>query len=304
MTTLYLRSRSVSLLFLAGLFFMAFVSPAQAQLSAKQARALITKAGGMSLPSGSVHVQKPVMINPNLAEATADIELIFRLDQQPSSGWRISEVRTGQDRWEDLVVIADAGGRELPAGNCVNKDQFQRSVPGELSVKQARCLVAELFGVALPSDVVRIKSISGLGLPLASQPSALASTLVRFGIRFAKDGGRWRAQEFKTGTREWINIDGIVASLVAAKSSRAREDMKTIASALDRFRQDRGTFVVSDKHPALIDHLSPKYLGRVIRLDPWNNPYDYAGDRDHFTLRSAGPDGKLKTADDLVLSHP
>lgn len=286
------------------LFTVLVPTTAHAQLSARQARALITKAGGMSLPSGSVRVQQPVMINATLAEVTADIDLVFRLAQQPSGAWRISEFRTGQDRWEELGLIAHAGGRDLPSGNCDNKDQYQRSSAGDLSVKQARCLVAELLAIDLPSDAVRIKSISGLGLPLASLPSAVAETLVRFVIRFAREGKGWRAHEFKTGRRDWIEIDQIAASVAAAKASRARDEMKIIASALERFRQDRGAFVVSDKHPALIDHLSPKYLGRVIRLDPWSNPYDYAGDRDRFTLRSAGPDGKLKTADDVVLSHP
>lgn len=276
----------------------------RAQLSAKQARTLITKAGGMSLPSGAVHVQKPVMINANLAEATADVDLVFRLAQQPSGGWRVTEFRTGQDRWEELELIARAGGRELPAGNCDNKDQYQRSAASDLNIKQARCLVAELFAIDLPSDAVRIKSISGLGLPLASQSSALAETLVRFGVRFTREGKGWRAHEFKTGTRDWIDIDQIAASVAAVKGSRARDDLKTIASALDKFRQDRGAFVVSDKHPALIDHLSPRYLARVIRLDPWHNPYDYSGDRDRFTLRSAGPDGKVNTPDDIVLSVP
>src|SRR5205085_1044204 len=27
----------------------------------------------------------------------------------------------------------------------------------------------------------------------------------------------------------------------------------------------------------LLDHLSPRYLKRVIRIDPWHNPYRYEG---------------------------
>ena len=297
-------SGRVSQFFLCLLFMPLVPVTAHAQLSAKQARTLITKAGGMSLPSGSIQVQKPVMISANLAEVTADISLVFRLAQQPSGAWRIIEFRTGQDRWEELELIARAGGSKLPAGNCDNKDPYQPAAVSDLNIKQARCLVAELFAIDLPSDAVRIKSISGLGLPLASQASALAETLVRFGIRFTREGKGWRAHEFKTGMRDWIDIDQVAASVASVKASRARDDMKVIASALDRFRQDRGAFVVSDKHPALIDHLSPRYLTRVIRLDPWHNPYDYIGDRDRFTLRSAGPDGKVNTPDDIVLSVP
>ena len=78
--------------------------------------------------------------------------------------------------------------------------------------------------------------------------------------------------------------------------------MKTLAAALEKFRQERGGFLVSDQHEALIDHLCPRYLAQVIRLDPWENPYHYQGTRDHFSLRSTGPDGKLNTADDVVFT--
>jgi len=54
----------------------------------------------------------------------------------------------------------------------------------------------------------------------------------------------------------------------------------------------------------LIDHLSPHYLERVIRLDPWNRPYQYQGERDHFSLRSNGPDGKSGTGDDVLFNGP
>jgi hypothetical protein len=53
-----------------------------------------------------------------------------------------------------------------------------------------------------------------------------------------------------------------------------------------------------------MDHLSPRYLPRVIRIDPWQRPYKYQGERDRFTLRSLGADGKDGTADDIELAGP
>jgi len=41
----------------------------------------------------------------------------------------------------------------------------------------------------------------------------------------------------------------------------------------------------------------------VLRLDPWNQPYQYQGERDRFTLSSSGPDRKSKTADDITVSR-
>jgi hypothetical protein len=53
-----------------------------------------------------------------------------------------------------------------------------------------------------------------------------------------------------------------------------------------------------------MDHLSPRYLAKIIRVDPWNHPYKYEGQRDRFTLHSLGSDGKDLTADDIQLSGP
>jgi hypothetical protein len=84
------------------------------------------------------------------------------------------------------------------------------------------------------------------------------------------------------------------------KQIRAQTDLQRIAEALEKYRAERGAYIVSDSHAALIDHLSPKYLHEVIRVDPWHHPYKYAGQRDTFTLSSTGPDGKEGTADDIA----
>jgi type II secretion system (T2SS) protein G len=52
----------------------------------------------------------------------------------------------------------------------------------------------------------------------------------------------------------------------------------------------------------LIDRLNPRYLARVIRIDPWRQPYEYEGTGTSFVLRSAGPDEKANTADDVTIS--
>lgn len=293
-----------SLLFISTILALIVVNPvvARADLSTKQARTLITKAAGISLPSGAVRVGRIEMRSSEAAETTADIDLPFRLTQKPS-GWRLSELRIGPDRWEEIAVIARAVGVQPPVGSCDRAEQFPRVTSG-ISLKRARCLVAELFGVELPSDDVRIKSLSGFGVPLASEESAIVVAQVRLGVRFARAGKGWHVSEIKSGRREWSSIGNISDAVASVKKSKATEDMKALADALEVFRRERGSFVVTDQHPALIDHLSPRYLTQVIRLDPWHNPYQYQGERAQFTLRSAGPDGKLNTGDDIVLSRP
>ena len=52
-----------------------------------------------------------------------------------------------------------------------------------------------------------------------------------------------------------------------------------------------------------MDYLSPRYIKRIIRLDPWHNPYRYNGTTAAYTLASDGPDGKPGTSDDVTVSR-
>ena len=110
--------------------------------------------------------------------------------------------------------------------------------------------------------------------------------------------------QFKCGHRDWVNVTDVPAAMDQIKRSTASEELSTIAKALSDFRRDRGSFVVSDKESVLIDHLSPRYLTRVIRVDPWHRPYHYEGQQNTFSIRSLGPDGKANTPDDVVVSGP
>jgi hypothetical protein len=219
--------------------------------------------------------------------------------------WQLTEIRTGQDRWEKLEVIAKAANVELPSGEYDAPSEFARSRSAdELTNKRARCLIASLLGVALPSDDVRIKDISPFELSIGSESTALVTALVRADFRLARGAGGWQVVEFKSGARDWVRIVDLPSSVDQIKRSAATDELSTIAKALAEFRRERGHFVVSDKESVLVDHLSPKYLTRVIRVDPWHRPYQYDGQQDRYSLRSLGPDGKPNTPDDIVVSGP
>jgi type II secretion system (T2SS) protein G len=237
-----------------------------------------------------------------VAAASVEIQAVFRA-RQVDGHWRLSEIRTGQDRWEHLALLAQALGATLPSGSCDAPSQFVRSASAtELNVKRARCLVAELLAVTLPSDQVRIKDISSLDLPFGTEPAALIEALVHVDVRFAREARGWQVSEFKSGSRDWARIDTLATALNEAKRAAATSDLNAMATALNDFRRERGSFVVSDKQSVLIDHLNPRYLKRVIRLDPWHRPYQYEGAPDHFSLRSLGADGKPQTGDDVTLT--
>lgn len=274
----------------------------RADLSAKQARKLITRMAGVELPSSAVRVKR-ISSTSNSAEATAEINAIFRLATNTQGLWRVAELRVGQDRWEELGPMA-AIHTEMSSSACDGPDLGSRGPANELSAKRARCLIAAVLGVQLPSDAVRIKTVSPLELPLASRSTAVVESLIAAELRFARDQGGWVVAALRTGNHDWISPEFLVAAANETKEKQAREEMDAMAQALVSFRTERQSYVASDSHAVLIDHLSPRFLSRVIRLDPWHEPYRYRGERDNFTLRSLGADRKENTADDIVVSSP
>lgn len=287
-------------------FVLALLTPIQARadLSRNNARKLIQTMGGWSLPGSAVRVQAFRSNGSDAAEVSAEIQAVFRL-RLHEGRWELREIRTGPDRWERLDVMARAAGVELPRPECDAPAQFTNiKSPSELTNKRARCLVAELLGIQLPSDDVRIRDVSSFGLSLGAESSALVTALVQVDFRFARAVRSWHVTEFRSGTRDWVRIAGIPGAMDQIKRTEAADELSTIAKALEDFRRERGYFIVSEDQSVLIDHLSPRYLARVIRVDPWHRPYHYEGQQDRYSLRSLGPDGKPNTADDIVVSGP
>ncbi len=168
----------------------------------------------------------------------------------------------------------------------------------DLTPKQARRLIASIAGIQLPSDAVRIKEISAFG------NSAVVVAQVETAFRLVKgDQDKWRVAEIRTGDRRWEDVELLIKALDVEKTGRARAELQSIATALESYRRERGFYVESESESVLVDHLSPRYLTQVVRVDPWHQPYLYEGTRTGFILRSAGPDRKPNTPDDVMFTN-
>ncbi len=276
-------------------------SDARADVSSKQARKAITRMPGFELKNGAVRVHSVSSTSALTAEVTASIQSIFRFEKNQAGLWRVVEIRTGPDSWEDIDLIGRALGVNAITSDC-NAPERRASL--DPTVKRTRCLLGSLFGIDIPSDEVRIQEVAPFAVPLASQPSTTVTAWIQIDARLVKEKkSDWKVAEIRTGKRDWINLDTVFAAVNAEKRKTASAELELIAQALERFRSDRGYYWVADKEAVLIDHLSPRYLSRVIRLDPWRQPYIYQGQRDRFTLTSTGPDRKEATGDDIVLSR-
>lgn len=193
-------------------------------------------------------------------------------------------------------------GRALPACGLIAIGLVLAIVYGQaasdLTPKDARKLIANMAGIKLPSNAVRVREVSMLG------SSAVVVAQVETSFRFVKgDDGKWSVAEIRTGDNRWEDLGMLLRAVNTEKTARARAEIETLATALEAYRRERGFYVVADGESALIDQLNPRYLTRVVRVDPWHKPYLYAGTPDSYTLRSAGADGEENTPDDVVVQN-
>ena len=260
---------------------------------------------GFELPNSSLRIKSISSTGAASADVTVEIRAVFKFEKDKQGSWRVAQVRTRPEQWEDIALIARALGKPVAAADCNALDPpFRSALAVDPSVKRARCLLGSLLGVQVPSDAVRIQEVAPFSIPLAPQPSALVIAWIRLDARLLTGKKGWHVEELRTGTNEWVKLEPLIAMLNEVKQEQARTELELVAKALEVFRGARGFYVVSDKHSVAIDHLNPHYLAQIIRVDPWHQPYKYEGQRDRFTLRSSGPDGKDNTADDITLTGP
>lgn len=168
----------------------------------------------------------------------------------------------------------------------------------ELGAREAREKIAQALGIDKP-DRIHIKDISrGMGGEAIVEAQFDAS----FRMTQGKDG-KWDAVEVRTGDRKWESIELIQTAIRKEKTLRTVAELRAVATALEAYRRDRGSYVSGDKGSVLVDHLAPDYLNPTIRLDAWSHELDYHGAAASYRLSSLGPDGKPGTDDDIVFEN-
>ncbi len=168
----------------------------------------------------------------------------------------------------------------------------------KLGKGEAKRLIRRFTGGDFGGDNVQIVGeISTLG------SSATAEAEVKTAFRFAREEGEWRVAEVRTGENRWEDVRLITAALDGEKRLRAGAELEMIRMGIENYRRERGFYVVASDVSALVDALAPRFLARVIRVDPWHRPYRYQGAMSGFALSSDGADGVENTADDVRITN-
>jgi len=168
----------------------------------------------------------------------------------------------------------------------------------ELGAREARERIAQTLGFD-KADGVHIKNISrGPG------NEAIVEAQFEAAFRFTTDkDGNWQPVEVRTGDRRWESIELIQTALRKEKALRTGAELRTIVTALEAYRRESGSYVKAESGAVLIDHLVPRYLGSIVRLDAWSHELSYKGSGNAYRLASLGPDGKPGTDDDIVFEN-
>ncbi len=287
-----------SLFLLCGLSLSGYAQR-KSPLSAGSARNVIRRAAGIvDLPSSAVRVKSLSAPDRSTVDVLAQITTAFRFVKEEER-WRVAEIRTGDNRWEETAIILRALGAQAQQSECAAVIEGAAGEEVDPDARLARCLIAELAGVKLPSDAVRVKSIAPLAL--GNAPSAVVEATVEAELRLLKGtDGKWRVAKIRTGDNDWGDVESLIVGINEQKRSRAQSELETLAAALEAFRRERGFYVEAETESALVDQLNPRYLPSVIRIDPWRRAYLYEGTRNAYTLRSNGADGLPDTNDDII----
>ncbi|MDT7688348.1 MAG: Type secretion system protein [Acidobacteriota bacterium] len=298
-------------------------------LSAKEARRVIATARGFGLKTGAVKIidvsaagSEPIIVKAQVTEA---FHLVRVEDERvPQTGgffkqkhWRAVEFRTGDRAWDEFdmfdapaaaALSVEAARRaleelvtEFEAQQVVSKDKEKNDGEVNDGVDKGQAKKKEKDDKKSAKPLTRgpltIKQLSLMG------SSAVAEVVVEAAFSLSKDErGRWQVAEIDFGGGKVTDLESLWHSVNSRKAERARADLAALVEALDAFRHERGFYVEARDSATLVDHLSPRYTKRIIRIDPWHNPYRYVGTPASYTLGSDGPDGKQGTADDVTLS--
>lgn len=174
-----------------------------------------------------------------------------------------------------------------------------------LNPSRARRAIARTAGIELSTDAIEVEQ-AGISV-LGSSATVEAKVKTAFRLQQTADG-EWAVVEIrlgKTGLGKdvWEDVALLRRALDKEKTERARAELTTLQVALEAFRRERGHYPPVETGCELVDHLSPRYLTSLLRLDPWRQPYDYASNSTVYRLRSAGADRKAVTTDDVIISN-
>ena len=155
--------------------------------------------------------------------------------------------------------------------------------------------------IDIPEESLRKEDVDIVDVTQVSGSEAVVETRLKATFLVEKVRGKWLVREVRLGEGQWEKVNDLIQTLNFVKAEETRKMLDTIAEAIERYRRENGSIPVFKDYIALSDLLSPKYLTPLIRLDAWRRPFEAElSGSNTIVIRSAGPDGKYGSTDDIV----
>jgi hypothetical protein len=165
-----------------------------------------------------------------------------------------------------------------------------------MNTHMARDLIREI-----PRDSVEKSDVQVLTITQVSGSEAIAETKVHAAFRFEKVHDKWVVREIRFGHGQWEKVDNLGQALERVKIEETGEMLDHIAEATRKYRETNGSLPSFADYVGLSDKLSPTFLTPLMRLDSWRRPFWAERTASNtVVVRSAGPDGRYFTGDDII----
>ena len=170
----------------------------------------------------------------------------------------------------------------------------------QLNPGSAAARIAKTPQLALQKEDVEIVKVTQV-----SGSEAVVETKLQAAFRMERRDGEWRVRELRLGHGQWERIEDLAAALDRVKGEETARMLDRVAEGIALYRRAHGRMPDFDGYVALSDLLTPDYVTPLIRLDSWLRPLAaLKTESGAILLRSAGPDGRHSTPDDIQKTVP
>jgi hypothetical protein len=165
-----------------------------------------------------------------------------------------------------------------------------------LSAKQARELLRRLGGAELKPDQVRIKTVSN-GL----NGNAVVEAQIETAVRFKQEKNEWGIVEIRFGDNHWESVELLTEAVRREKTRRTELQMQQIVAAIENYKTEHGSYIVAETFDKMMEQLRGREVVKLLRVDYWQQPFNFQGTANSYRLASSGADLKSGTNDDLIV---
>jgi hypothetical protein len=182
---------------------------------------------------------------------------------------------------------------------CIGVFFLPACASARLSQDEARRRIAAIGQSSLVPDAIEIRRIVS-----QSDTSAIAESTVTLAFQFkrATPDAEWRIEAVRLGDRDWVSFDELLAAIHEGRRRETEKAMLQLVDGIEKYRAANGALPAVGDIVQLTDTLYPRFMNVLIREDGWGKPilYQVAGSST-YRLISPGPDGVLKTTDDVMV---